>query len=345
MYKRELDEKLKKKTPMHAVFLYGADAFLIGYYGNKIAQNLLESGCEKHSFYFSEFDFSSALGYFSQGSLFGGAALVWVKIDKKIPKKQLDALLEALLKAQGGFLILEFYQAENKSDAEYMSDAKSMLVSFPKSLEKEGVFSVRFFRANANESVGILREFAQTLNLQIPDFLLQKILEQQNFDLGLSVAELRKYSIFGQEINAQIIESVGYGLGRISLESILDLLFDKRLFDKRGFKENESLKIEQFLEQGFEEMELVREMQKYFFTLFLFTSHIRSCNNNLEEVLHYKPPKDVLEKRGRLAGRIGYAQYEEIFNFLNTWHEDVMCGRNKGNGLLEVLIKIQAILK
>ena len=60
MYKKELDAKLAKQEEIRAILLYGERSFLIGYYGEKIAQRILAKGCEKNSFYFNAFDFQSA---------------------------------------------------------------------------------------------------------------------------------------------------------------------------------------------------------------------------------------------------------------------------------------------
>lgn len=337
MYKKELEAKLANHAKIRAIFLYGADMFLISYYGEKIARIFLEQGYEKNSFYFSAFNFESALDCFSQGSLFGDSLLVWIKIDKKIQKKQLDLLLEVLLKNDNRGLIIEFYQAENKTNAEYMSDAKNMVGSFSKALAKEGVFEVRFFAPTFYEAMAILRENAQGLGLKIPDFLLQRIFEQQNLNLGLSVAELQKYSIFTEEITAQMVDNLGYGLGSVELDTILELLLAKKPYLKQ---------LEQFLEQGFEENQLIRAVQKYFFVLFLLTSHIKLYGEtNLEDALGYNPPKAVLENKKRFALSLRESQYEEIFSILNAWHEALLKGENRSNRFLTVLIKIQAILR
>ncbi len=337
MYKKELDTKLAKGAEIRAILLYGEAMFLIHYYGEKIAQGILAKDCEKNSFYFGEFDFQSALGCFSQGSLFGSEALVWIKIDKKISKKQLDSLIKALLQNGAGYLIIEFYQAENKSAGEYAADARAMAASFSASLAKSGVFEVRFFAPNLNEAMTILKESAQRFKIQISDFNLRKILEQQNFDLGLSIAELQKFAIFDQEINAEIIENLGYSLGNVKLEEILEsLLLKKPYFEK----------LSQFLEQGFEEVPLINEVQKYFFTLFLFSSHIKIYGEaSSQEVLGYKLPPLLLEQKKRFAILIKESQYELIFYALNTWREDSLKGINKGNGFLNTLMKIQAILR
>ncbi|TLD82848.1 DNA polymerase III subunit delta [Helicobacter sp. MIT 11-5569] len=336
MYKKELDAKLASNASgIRAILLYGADIFLIGHYGEKIAKIFLEKGYEKNSFYFGEFDFENALSCFSQGSLFGDAALVWIKVDKKIPKKQLDTLVESLLKNGNGALILEFYQADNKTIMEYMADAKSMVSSFNQA--KNGVFEVRFFAPNFNEAMPILQEYAKELKIKIPNFLLHRIFEQQNLDLGLSIAELRKYGIFDQEITAEIVDNLGYGLGSVEVDEILELLLLKKpYFDK----------LSQFLEQGFEEKQLISVVQKYFFVLFLLKIHIRlKGDSNLAEALGYNPPKAILEKKKAFATMIKETQYESIFFILNTWREESFKGMNRGNGFLSTLIKIQAILR
>ncbi|MDY5616409.1 MAG: DNA polymerase III subunit delta [Helicobacter sp.] len=333
MYKRELDSKLASNTEIRAILLYGEDSFLVGYYGEKIAQEILKKDCEKNSFYFSEFDFNSAMACFSQGSLFGGESLVWIKADKKIPKKQLDLLIAALKKNGSGYLILEFYQAENKSAAEYSLDCKALAGSF----KGKNIYEVRFFSLSAGEAFGILREYANGFELKISDFSLRKILEQQNYDLGLSVAELRKYTIFDSEINAENIENLGYSLGSVDYEEILELIFDRKPYNNL---------LEKFLEQGFEEIPLIAEIQKYFFQLFLFSSHIKLYGNaTSEEVLGYKLPVNLLEKKKRRAIQIGQERFLKIFCVLNRWHEDSIRGITKGNGFLRTLIKIQAILE
>ena len=196
---------------------------------------------------------------------------------------------------------------------------------------------MRFFNLSAGEAFGILREYANGFELKISDFSLRKILEQQNYDLGLSVAELRKYTIFDSEINAENIENLGYSLGSVDYEEILELIFDRKPYNNL---------LEKFLEQGFEEIPLIAEIQKYFFQLFLFSSHIKLYGNaTSEEVLGYKLPVNLLEKKKRRAIQIGQERFLKIFCVLNRWHEDSIRGITKGNGFLRTLIKIQAILE
>lgn len=85
------------------------------------------------------------------------------------------------------------------------------------------------------------------------------------------------------------MDSLGYGLGSITYEEILELLLTKKPYYHH---------LEQFLEQGFEEVSLINEIQRYFFTLFLFATHIKLYGNlSSEEVLGYKLPQALLEKK------------------------------------------------
>lgn len=333
MTKKELESKITGNTEIKAIMLYGEDSFLIEYYGEKLAQKALAKDCQKNTFYFGEFNFESALSCFSSGSLFGELSLVWIKTDKKIPKKQLDTLINTLIKNETGYLIVEFHQSDNQSAAKYALDYKSMIPSF----RGNGVFEARLFAPNLNESMSILKEYAKKLNIQTSDFVLRKILEQQSNNLGLSIAEMRKYSIYDEEINSQTIDELGYSLGSVKCEEILELL----LYKKPYFEA-----LNHFLEKGYEEVMLIQEIEKYFFQLFLFQSHTKIYGSVAsEDVLGYKLPQHIFDKKRFLATKLNEMQYEQIFLILNTWRHDSISGNTKTNGFLRALIKIQAILK
>ena len=162
-------------------------------------------------------------------------------------------------------------------------------------------------------------------------------MNSSNFDLGLSIAELRKYGIFTQEITTEMVESLGYGLGGVEVEEILELLLLKKPY---------FAKLVQFMEQGFDENQLVRAVQKYFFVLLLLTSHIKLYGeSNLSDALGYNPPKAILDKKKAFATKIKESQYMSIFFILNTWREELFKGINSDNRFLSALIKIQAILR
>ena len=105
--------------------------------------------------------------------------------------------------------------------------------------------------------------------------------------------------------------------------------------------------LDRFLEQGFEEVQLIAEVQRYFFQLFLFSSHIRIYGNaSSEEILGYKLPPIILEKKRKRAIQINTQErFQKIFYVLNKWREEAIKGNTKGNGFFSALIKIQAILE
>ena len=92
MYQREFDQKLKQAFPK-AVLFYGENDYLVDHY----IDNYIKKTDAKESMlslYHDEWDFEQAKNFLSQTSLFGGTNLVVVKHDKKIPKKDLDILVE-----------------------------------------------------------------------------------------------------------------------------------------------------------------------------------------------------------------------------------------------------------
>ena len=334
MYKRDFDKLISTKNiNFRAVYLYGEESFLLSYYADKIAKLEGFKDAQKNLYYFGEYDFSNALSCFTQGSLFGDENLVWIKVDKKLPKKDLDAIISAINKQTSGYFILEFHKSESKTSGEYAKDCKAISSSF----SAKNCVEVRFFALNLGEAMGILREYANSLQIKIADFLLQRIFVQQNADLGLALAELRKYSIYDEEISGEQIDFLGYGLGAVSVEEILETLLAKKPYFAL---------LKQFLEHGALENEVISEVQKYFFTLFLFAAHIRIHGDaTSEEVLGIKLPQMILNKRKFLSMQIRIEQYGKIFYILNKWREESIKGMNKGNGFLLALIKIQAILR
>ena len=333
MYKKEFDKILASDTLLRCVLLYGEESFLLSYYAERIAQKSPQKEAQKNQYYFGEYDFPAIISHFSQGSLFGDENLVILKTDQKIPKKQLDTIVKTLISNQNGYFILEFHKNENKTASQYAQDCKALAASF----KAKDCFEVRFFPLNIKESLEILQQYAKKFNINITEFLLRKILEQQNFDLGLSLAELQKYSIFEEEIQAQTIDFLGYGLGSVEYEEILELLLNKRDFYPL---------LRQFIEQGFDEIELINEVQRYFYQLFLFASHIKiNGDANSQEVLGYNLPQEILNKKKHFAILIRQEQYAKIFYILEKWREETFKGISKGNGFLSTLIKIQELLR
>ncbi len=332
MYKREFDTLLASGKIPRALFLYGENPFLIGYYGARVVERLSLLPEEKNSFYFGEYEFQALKGILSQSSLFGDRSFVLLRLEKKLLKKEIDALLGALEKNPSAYWLIEFYKAENKSATEYSQDCKAMAGSFKGNERAE----VRFFDPNQGESLAILRERALSLGMEVEDRWLLSLWMVQNQELGLAYNELEKFALLGRKPEMRDIERLSYGLGSVSVEELCVALLEKK----------EALKIALALEEeGIEEMALCGEMERFFYQLFLFYAHIRvHGNSDSSEILGYKLPKMIEEKKARAAIGLKEAHFFRIFTALQEWREKIMQGRSRGRGLFLALIKIQAIL-
>ncbi len=324
MYKKEFDNYLKQSTPK-ASLLYGESHFFIDFYTKKIIQQIPDAIIT--TFYFADYELKDVLDILSSGSLFGDRNVVILKLDSKLSKKEVDLMLTGLQPTQN-CLIINFYHAQNRSAAQYAQDCRSLAYAF----RGEGVVEVRFFAPTFGECIQLLRQKSQDLGMQIQDSLLEFLLYMQNHDIGIALNELEKYQVLQEPITQESIQKLSYGLGSISMEDFFNLLFDARDFLPT---------YEKMQEEGVEDMDLLRELERYFFTLFLFNSYIKihgSCD--AQEIIGYKPPVAILEKITKRAIRIKH--YQEIFEILRHWRNQTLKGEK--TIAISSLIKLKAFL-
>lgn len=131
MYQKEFNQRLQNSLPK-TLLLYGENGYLIDYYINYYIKNL-DAKESMLLLYHDEWDFEQAKAFLSQSSLFGGINLVVTKRDKKIPKKELDILVELANKNEDNYFIYGYGGTPK--------DAKSMQTSFS---DKKGGVWVRF---------------------------------------------------------------------------------------------------------------------------------------------------------------------------------------------------------
>lgn len=329
MYRKDLDSLLKKSSPRVAL-LYGESDFLIGYYSLKIAKQITEAS-NKTTFYYSDYDFRAVMDILGQSSLFGDESLVVLKLDKKLPKKEIDSLLNAISNNANNSLIIEFYRSDSKSNAEYSQDFRT----FSSAFKGDGVIDVRFFAPNFYESLALLRERANELNLKIEDRLLGVILDLQNNDLGIAHNELEKFTIFDAPISIDDIHRLCYGLGSVSIDELYNAIFDKK--DAWDI-------LQKIQEEGLDDMEILRDMERYFYQLFLFFAYIKSNGSpNAKEILGFAPPQMIVDKIAARSIRIKEEGYQGIFEIFRKWRNVSM--RGEKNFSLSVLIKLQAYIR
>lgn len=348
MYKKELDSLLAKPNPPRAYLLYGASAFLIHHYGKKIS-TLLAQGQEINTFYYDEFEPDDILSMLTQDSLFGGDTFIVLKIDKKFDEKTCKKFLNTFVKHQKNALIIEFYISSSKTEAQYMQDCRSFAKSF-KSSNIQAV-EVRFFEPSIQEGLEFLRTRCKELGIEIQNQDLRYILELQNNNLAIAYKELEKFSI-GLEssaskdslnsnqtkpnkyINTQMVQFLCEGVASYSIEELNCAIMEKKPI----------IEILQTLyEEGVNEVALARDVQRFFYQLFLFFAYIRIKGApDAMEILGFNPPKAIIERQSRYCMKFKERDYIEIFDLLNTWNLKAKSGKSKNSAT--ILMKIQAMI-
>ena len=295
MYQREFENMLRKTAP-RAMLFYGENDYLISsylqYYINstKASESLL-------TLYFDEYNFERAKGYLSQTSLFGGTNLLIIKRDKKVPKKELDKLIELVAKSPDNFLLFEYQGKAN--------DAKSLQSSFS---PKKGANWLRLFEPNIRESLDMLQKRAKHINLDIDTYALQHLMLLLNNNLTLCANELNKLSILEGKVTSKDIDRLVYSTAPLAIEQ---LLID--LFEKTPVVET----VSRLLEVGEDEFSILRSTQFFVNQIFLFHAYMK-LNGSIDSkaILGYKLPKNIEEQKAKLALGVKSPTLLKIFEHL-----------------------------
>ena len=295
MYQREFDQKLKQSFPK-AVLLYGANEYMIDYYID-LYKNKLDAKESMLTLYFDEWDFTQAKNYLSQTSLFGGINLLIVKNNKKIPKKELDILVQLVNKSSDNYFIYGFDETKNP--------AKSLQSSFT---DKKGGAWVRFFESNIRDGIAVLQEKAQKIHLDIDHYALQHLMLLLNNNLALCANELDKLAILDIKITSKDIDKLVYSTAPLATEQLLI-----RLFNKESIIET----ISKLLDLGEDEASILRSTQYFVNQIFLFHAFIK-LNGHVDSVaiLGYKLPKPIEDQKAQLALRVKSTALLKIFEHL-----------------------------
>ncbi len=295
MYQREFDQRLKQALPK-AVLLYGENDYLIDHYIDTYIQKT-DAKESMLTLYHDEWDFEQAKNFLSQTSLFGGTNLVVVKHDKKIPKKELDILIELANKSEDNYFLYGYGGAAK--------DAKSMQAAFS---EKKGGVWVRFFEPNIREGIAMLQQKAQQIHLDIDHYALQHLMLLLNNNLALCANELEKLAILGMKVTSKDIDRLVYSTAPLATEQLLIDLFNKKPITST---------ITKLLDLGEDEASLLRSTQYFVNQIFLFHAYIKLHGHvDSAAILGYKLPKQIEEQKAQLALRVKSAALLKIFEHL-----------------------------
>lgn len=306
MYKNEFDKELKKGTVYNSYLFYGAENYLIESYADAIA-TILANGEDVNKLYFEEFTVDVAINILSQSSLFSTTNILLVKINKKIPKKELDKLVETCYSNSDNKLILSCF-GDN--------DFKSMETSFTK---KTNSVAVRFYPLEDYEAKNILTKKAEELGIKIHTNDLEFLYTMHQKDLALCIADLSKLAILDGEITSKTISLQCFGLGSVNVDEFLEKLvlgknINKDLYD--------------LLEEGMNEVALVSRITAFIQTLFMINSYLKLYGNlNIIEIWGYPLPPKIANKQAEIAKRFQKDDFLSMLHFLQELELELKSGK------------------
>ena len=295
MYQREFDQRLRQSFPK-AVLFYGDNDYMVDHYIDSYIKQL-DAKESMLSLYHDEWNFEQAKNFLSQTSLFGGANLVVVKSDRKIPKKELDVLVELANKNLDNYFLYGYGGVPK--------DARSMQAAFT---DKKGGVWVRFFEPNIRDGIAVLQQKAQQIQLDIDHYALQHLMLVLNNNLALCVNELDKLAILGTKITGKDIDRLVYSTAPLATEQLLIDLFSKKPITDT---------ITKLLDIGEDEYSILRSTQYFVNQIFLFHAYIK-LNGHVDSaaILGYKLPKPIEEQKAQLALRVKSASLLKIYEHL-----------------------------
>ncbi len=329
MYKRELKNLINSNKLPKSILLYGVCEYQVNLYGKKISSCWSESKDDINTFYFDAYDFSTVKNFLSQSSLFGDKNVAIIKTEKVIPKKELDALVDICQKTENSHLLLQCYKDDKKITAMTRSFGKKKSADF-----------VRFFKPNMGEAMSMLNFEARQKGVNIQGYALNQLYIAQQENLALAVNELDKLLILNKEVAQKDIDRYVYGLGEVTLESLIS-----DIFEKKDIKSN----LKSLLEEGsYTHIDIVNSLQKYIVQLYTFNLYVKSYGAlDIKAILGYNLPRDLANIRSSQCMRLDLTTYRRLFEVLALCEYELKTktGIDKDGYLFSLLLKIQMLLR
>lgn len=322
MYKNEFDKLIKNKSISNSFIFFGESSFLIDMY-TKMLTNIENANIL--SYYHDEYDFNSAKAHLSQGSLFGDRNILIIKNEKKVPKKELDTLLELCDKNSDNIFVYAYYGSDHKT------------YNNKKTFAKTKAMNVRFFHPKEYEAQNIIAALAQEKNVNIDKFTISHLLKIHNGDVALASNEIEKFRIYDKIITTKDVDNLVYGLASINLDDLI-----KKLLDKKDFLSD----LHNILEHGEDEIKIITAITAYMTQLYMFNIYIRvNGAPNALEILGYPAPSFVVEQKASYAIKIKPKIYLQIHELLLNSELKMKSSNVKKDAiLLSSLIRLQKLL-
>ena len=324
MYRNEFDNHLKQNKKFKAYMFYGQSTFLVEHY-TQLVSSQLGTHDEIEKLYFDDYDFKYAKDKLLQSSLFSSNNILLIKCEKKIPKKELGVLIDACNTNLDSTVIFSCL-----GDSEF----KTMENSFS---AKTNSVAVRCFQPFDSEAIRILENEAKQLNIKYEIPALNHLYFMHKNDLSLCVNDLKKLAVLDELITSNVINTHCFGIGAVSFEDFLhDLLSGKDIGDDLSL----------LLEEGMNEIFLLNQVTSFVQQLFMISSYARTIGQpNPKEILGFIPPKNVWEKKSKLAINIKPEVFQEILEYLLNIELDLKSSKiDKQNIYLQACLRKFTVL-
>jgi len=320
MYKNELDKHIQNNSLSNSFILFGESNFLIDRYA-KILTTIADASVL--SFYFDEYNFSSAKAHLSQSSLFGGRNILIIKSEKKVPKKELESFIDLCEKNQDNLFIYAYYGIDHKT--------------YAKAFTKKSTMSVRFFHPKEYEAQNIIAEVAKEKNVNIDKNAILHLLNIHNSDIALASNEIDKFKVYDKQITTKDIDQLVYGLAEINIDDLI-----KNILNKKDFTKD----IHSLLEHGEDEIKIITTITSYLTQLYMFNIYIRvNGTPNALEILGYPAPKFVVDEKAKMSLKFKPQTYYKLHKLLlESELKMKSSGIDKEAILLSTIIRIQRSL-
>ncbi|MFT5836051.1 MAG: DNA polymerase-3 subunit delta [Sulfurimonas sp.] len=320
MYKGELDKHIQNSSISNSFVFFGESSFLIDSYTKELSTIEDSSSI---TFYYDEYDYKSAKAHLSQASLFGGVNVLVVKSEKKVPKKELDDLIDLCEKNQENLFIYAYYGSDHKT--------------YAKAFSKKSTMSVRFFNPSHHEAINIISEVVQEKNVNMDKYSIAHLLNIHNGDVALAYNEIEKFRVYDKVITTKDIEHLVSGLAEISMDD-----FIKKIISKKDFTQD----LNNILDHGEDEIRVATALTAYLTQLYMFNIYIRvNGAPNALEILGYPAPKFVVDEKAALSLKFKPNTYYKLHALLlESELKMKSSGVDKAAILLSTLIRVQRFL-
>lgn len=295
MYRNEFDNHLRQNKKFNAYMFYGQSVFLVEHYALKIAR-LHGQNDEIEKLYFDDYDFKYAKDKLLQSSLFSSNNILLIKLEKKVPKKEVEELIEACNINPDSTVI---FSCLGDSDFKTMGNYFS---------PKTNSVSIRMFSPSNPEAIKLLENEAKGLNINYDISALNHLYFMHKNDLSLCMNDLSKLAILDKKITSDEVNTYCFGIGNVSFEEFLNNLIE-------GNDISEDLAL--LLDEGVNEIYLLTQVTSFVQQLFMISSYARAIGApNPKEILGFIPPKNIWERKSKLAINIKPEVFQKMLEYL-----------------------------